>query len=88
MSTDTDSDLDMDIDMDDDDEAEDKSSSTKGSQGAFSDSVKHTLLSLYRKGMTGWGKQKTPFIDMAIQQTGLQMSQIQVLHNKFCSYNR
>ena len=44
----------------------------------FSEAVKQTLLSLYSRGMIGWGKQKANLIDIAKEETGLDLGQIKV----------
>lgn len=45
----------------------------------FPEPTKQTMLSLYRRGMTGWGKQKANLIDIAKEETGLDLNQIKVL---------
>lgn len=45
----------------------------------FPMAVQQTLLSLYKKGMTGWGKQKEPFLYVAMERTKLDLSQIKVV---------
>ena len=37
------------------------------------------LESLYRKGMTGWGKKHSTDIEAAISSTGLHLTQIKVM---------
>lgn len=44
----------------------------------FSDSVKQTLLTLYHRGMTGWGTKKSHLIAIAEERTGLKSEQIKV----------
>ena len=58
--------------------------SAHGHGGPFSESARQTLLSLYKKGMTGWGKKKQPFLEIAKQDTGLTEQQIQVLKFRHC----
>jgi len=42
------------------------------------EAVQRTLLSLYQKGMTGWGQKYEPFLMTASEKTGLTVAQIKV----------
>ena len=46
--------------------------------GEFSDDTQQVLKSLYKRGMTGWGKKHSAFLDLAAGRTGLTQPQIQV----------
>lgn len=46
----------------------------------FSPEVVAVLQSLYRRGMTGWGKRHSQDIESAVASTGLQLSQVKVCH--------
>ena len=50
----------------------------KGRVMPFTESVNQSLLFLYHRGMTGWGKKKAHFIDIAKSETGLDAKQIKV----------
>ena len=54
--------------------------SAHGHRVPFSESARQTLLSLYKKGMTGLRKKKHPFLEI---DTGLTEQQIQVLKFRF-----
>jgi len=47
-------------------------------RGKFNDETQRVLTSLYRRGMTGWGKRHSAFLDLANDKTGLTLPQIQV----------
>ena len=47
-------------------------------RGRFNDETQQVLTSLYRRGMTGWGKKHSAFLDLANDKTGLTLPQIQV----------
>ena len=46
--------------------------------GKFGDETQQVLKSLYKRGMTGWGKKHSAFLDLAAGKTGLTQPQIQV----------
>ena len=53
--------------------------------GKFGDETQQVLKCLYKRGMTGWGKKHSAFLDLAADKTGLTQPQIQVcLLLEFC----
>ena len=51
----------------------------------FTPEVVAVLQSLYRRGMTGWGKRHSLDIESAVASTGLQLSQVKVC---YCGINK
>ena len=46
--------------------------------GPFSAEVVSTLQSLYKRGMTGWGKKHSSSLEVAVRSTGLNLGQVKV----------
>ena len=46
--------------------------------GPFSTEVVSVLQSLYRRGMTGWGKNHSDSLEAAMRSTGLDLEQVKV----------
>ena len=47
-------------------------------RGRFNDETQQVLTSLYRRGMTGWGKKHSAFLDLANDKTGLTLPRAQI----------
>ena len=57
---------------------EDDTSRPSQSGKPFSKEAGAVLESLYRRGMTGWGRKHSQDIESAVASSGLQLSQVKV----------